>query len=820
LSDAQLVERFAARGDEAAFEALLHRHGAMVLGVCRRILHRAHDVEDAFQATFLVLARKAGSIRKSASVGSWLYGVAFRIAAKARGKAARRRRSEREVVHVSPPDLFAEVAWRELRMLVDEELSRMPEKCRVSFVLCCLEGKTHEQAAREAGWPTGSMSRWLARSRTLLRRRLARRGIVMSAAAILAAFGEQAARAALPAALVDATLRAALSGVGGSLTGSAISSGAAALAEAATKRMVTSRWMSAACAFLALGIVGLGLGLTVGGPAEVKTIAAKGSGPRKHTGQGDPKAQLHDAGPSLARIKALLLHRSGGNAQSEAAVVAGLHWLAQHQAKDGHWSLEGFEKDGHCQCKDHSSSYRNDIAGTAFGLLPMLGAGHTHKPSKANPFSKNIQAGLKYLTTKLDKKTGDFGGGMYAQGLATMTLCEAYALSRDALLKPSAQAAVDYLVKAQHQAGGWRYAPGQPGDTSVTGWQVQALLAAQASDLNVPAQALNRVAGYLDSCESATDHGYGYTPGAPSTASMTAVALLCRQYLQGWGAGEPRLERGTDHLVNRLPRTSKEMYFHFFAAKAIYLSGGEVWERWNEKMRDFLIREQDPGKANAHQKGSWSPRGDALAGAGGRLMATSLTLLTLEVYYRSDLSLAVVPAKALSQSDLEGIWKSLGEDNGMKARQAVWRLVRAPSEAVPFLKKQIRARPFASPKMLDQLIANLDSDRFAVRKKATAELERLGEAAEGALKKASRGTTSVEVVRRAKEILKKLERKEAGKRLHIERAFDAIELMGTPEARAVLADFAKGEEGAWLTEQAKRALQRIASVPDSTRKSN
>jgi RNA polymerase sigma factor (sigma-70 family) len=808
LSDAQLVERFAADRDEAAFELLLHRHGAMVLGVCRRVLQHTHDVEDAFQATFLLLARKAGSIRKRASVASWLYGVAYRIALKARGGATRRRLREMQTARLPQADLLAEVAWRELRALIDEELSRLPEKCRVSFILCCLEGKTHQQAARELGWPAGSMSRWLARGRELLRARLAGRGIVLSSAALLAALAAQVARASVPPLLLDTTARVALA-ADKALTAGAISCQAAALADDAARAMRTAPWTVAARAILAVILLGLGVGLVVVGPARNRPLPAKVGALREPASQNAEKPKAPAPGPSPKQIKEMLLHRFGGNAQSEAAVAAGLRWLADHQAKDGHWALDSFPKNGACKCKDHSG-YRNDIAGTAFGLLPLLGAGYTHKAANDNPYSKHVRNGLTFLTHKLNRKTGDFGGGMYAHGLATMALCEAYALTRDPVLKPAAQAAVDYIVKAQHQAGGWRYAPGQAGDTSVLGWQVQALQTAQASDLVVPAATLQRVGSYLDACESATDHGYSYIAGGSSTPAMTAAGLMCRQYLQGWGARQPRLRMGVfTNLMSHLPGTEKNMYYAFYATKTMYLVGGDDWKKWNEKMRDLLVREQDEGKIIAHQKGSWSPQGDPFAQAGGRLMATCLSLLNLEVYYRSDLLLAAGPQRRLKAEDLESLWRVLGEQNNLKARQGVWALARSPGEAVPFLKKQVPpAPPPKEARRIAELIADLDSNRFAVRKKAVAELEKLGEAAEAALRIAARGK-SVEVVRRATEILEKLEQKTAAQRLRLERALDALELMGTVEARDVLKGLARGQKGAWLTQEAELVLKRM-----------
>src|SRR5208283_4994999 len=181
LTDGQLLDAFVVRRDEAAFTTLVQRHGPMVQRVCRRVLGDAHDAEDAFQAAFLVLARKAGAIRHRSSVGGWLYEVAYHLALRGRANAARRRKHERQAPEMSPPNPLSEREREELQTMLDEELHRLPEKYRTPLVLCYLEGKTNTQAAEELGWPAGSMSSRLTRARELLRDRLAGRGVALSA---------------------------------------------------------------------------------------------------------------------------------------------------------------------------------------------------------------------------------------------------------------------------------------------------------------------------------------------------------------------------------------------------------------------------------------------------------------------------------------------------------------------------------------------------------------------------------------------------------------------------------------------------------------
>lgn len=208
LTDAQLLERFIAHRDDAAFEAMVRRHGPMVLAVCQRVLSDYHDAEDAFQATFLVLVRKAASIVPREMVGNWLYGVAYQTAVRAKVANAKRRAREKQVQvmpdPVAPPDLR-----QDLRPLLDQELSRLPAKYRVPIVLCDLEGKSHREAARQLGWPIETVSGRLARARKLLAARLARRGLALALGSLAVVLPQSAAPACIPPSLLAATIKAA-----------------------------------------------------------------------------------------------------------------------------------------------------------------------------------------------------------------------------------------------------------------------------------------------------------------------------------------------------------------------------------------------------------------------------------------------------------------------------------------------------------------------------------------------------------------------------------------------------------------------------------
>jgi RNA polymerase sigma factor (sigma-70 family) len=259
-SDRQLVEQFLAGRGEAVFEAILRRHGAMVSRVCRCVLQHHQDAEDAFQATFLVLAQRLRTVRKHASLASWLHGVAHRLALKAKAGAATRHRHEAQgsVCQTMPHD---DVSWGEVRAVLDAELAALPEKWRLPLVLCYLEGRTQDEAAAQLGWSPRTLRRRLEEARTGLGRRLSRRGVAWSAALSAVLLSESAASALLAPGLVDSTIKAAsLIAAGQAAAAGLISAKAAALTEGVLNTMFLSKLKIAVVAFLVIGTLGIGIG--------------------------------------------------------------------------------------------------------------------------------------------------------------------------------------------------------------------------------------------------------------------------------------------------------------------------------------------------------------------------------------------------------------------------------------------------------------------------------------------------------------------------------------------------------------------------------
>lgn len=332
------------------------------------------------------------------------------------------------------------------------------------------------------------------------------------------------------------------------------------------------------------------------------------------------------------RVRVLMVHQEGGTTMTEAAVSRGLRWLALHQGEDGAWSLHRFHQTSGCSCSGRGAIH-SDTAATSLALMPYLGAGQTHL---VGLYKNHVSAALRWLIAQ-QKPTGDLRGtsvdnaGMYAHGQATIVLCEAYLMTGDEELKGPAQRAIDFIVRSQHPAGGWRYSPGQPGDTSVLGWQLMALQSGRAANLHVPVESLELATRFLDSVSHDGGAKYAYVPGHGPTHVMTAEALLCRMYL-GWKHDYPPMEAGIQYLLDRHLPSSRDpnIYYWYYATQTLHHFGGPAWDRWNTRMREILVETQE---RSGHEAGSWDPKGDH-GSAGGRIYMTALAICSLEVYYR------------------------------------------------------------------------------------------------------------------------------------------------------------------------------------------
>lgn len=353
--------------------------------------------------------------------------------------------------------------------------------------------------------------------------------------------------------------------------------------------------------------------------------------------------------------KKKMLEYGGGNKESEAGVALGLEWLALHQCADGRWSLHQFNRHartaplpgGKVQ-PDNSEpgvARADDTGGTALGLLPFLAAGITPKSKpeqNMKDYRKGVERALAWLMAtqvKTGATRGSFGGpDLYSHGLATIAMCEAYALTADPRYKTSAQMALDYIVAAQHSGGGWRYRVNEAGDTSVTGWQVMALRSGQMAGLRVDRKVFKGVDSFLKTMSGNDKGSFRYTAEHDPSPAMTAVGALCLQYLN-----VPRrndvLQGAVAKIKQTPPAMSDDSYYLYYATQVMHHMGEKDWDFWNlgpkgdgrGGIRDTLLARQHKGAGKPAHKGSFDPRSFH---DGGRLGATAMNLLSLEVYYR------------------------------------------------------------------------------------------------------------------------------------------------------------------------------------------
>jgi hypothetical protein len=316
----------------------------------------------------------------------------------------------------------------------------------------------------------------------------------------------------------------------------------------------------------------------------------------------------------------------GGSAASEAAVERGLEWLARHQAVDGSWrfDLSACGCDSACS---HPGTVTSTTAATGIALLPFLGAGHTHTDGM---YRETVNRGLYYLMSRMrpSPRGGDLSEGtMYGQGVATLALAEAFGMSGDTMLAAYVRDAVRFIETSQDMhGGGWRYLPGQAGDTTVTAWQIAALKSAALAGEAVPSPTIDAACRFLDRVQVRQGEGYGYL--APQDRACTsAVGLVCRIYTAWPDVGT--LDRGLTRLARPGP-SPEAVYQNFYLAQALLLREHPAWPRWNARNRDQLVARQE---RLGHESGSWTFI-DADTAPGGRLGHTALAILTLEVYYR------------------------------------------------------------------------------------------------------------------------------------------------------------------------------------------
>jgi len=328
--------------------------------------------------------------------------------------------------------------------------------------------------------------------------------------------------------------------------------------------------------------------------------------------------------------RAKVLEKMGGSRETEEAVKMALAWLAAHQSDDGRWDIDGF--DAKCgKCGGPGSASAEDVAATAMSLLAFLGAGHTHKDE--GPYRETVARGLKWLRSQARDNGNLMGRGtMYDQGMATIALAEAYGMTHDVSLRPLIERAVRFIVAAQNkQTGGWRYFPGEMGDTSVFGWELMALKSARINGIEVPERAFDLARRWLKRVGGGRHGGLcGYQSKRVASPAMVAEGMFSHLLL-GRKPDDPIVVEASEYLIEHLPaKSAPNFYYWYYGTLALFQQQGPAWKSWNRAMRKALLSTQEKSGA---PKGSWEPRGE-WAKEGGRVVQTAFATLCLEVYYR------------------------------------------------------------------------------------------------------------------------------------------------------------------------------------------
>jgi hypothetical protein len=379
--------------------------------------------------------------------------------------------------------------------------------------------------------------------------------------------------------------------------------------------------------------------VAVGGSAAPTQGLPDGEHGAKGSRTGVPAAYAR----RFAADREAMIGGGGGNPATERAVRAALAWLAKSQSADGRWEARryGAGQERYVLGQDRGGAGAKADAGiSGLALLAFLGAGHTHQEG---PYKAHVARGLDYLRGA-QAPDGSLAGEaelfarMYCHSMATFAACEAYAMTRDESLAPWARAAVSYSLAVQHPVdGGWRYRPGDTGDTSQLGWQLMALKSAELGGVVIPETTWTRADRFIRSVQRGRASGLAaYRPEGPPTRTMTAEALYCRQLLTGradGGLDRTALAEAIESLVNEPPNSSAvNLYYWYYATLALHHAQGasaesaEAWRRWNDAQVRVLVASQD-------DDGSW-PANCLWGGYGGRVYTTALAAMCLEAYYR------------------------------------------------------------------------------------------------------------------------------------------------------------------------------------------
>jgi RNA polymerase sigma factor (sigma-70 family) len=795
VSDRELLDRFVSAGDQDAFALLLERHGPKVMGVCRHLLRDTHRADDAFQATFLVFVRKAGTIRKRQSVGSWLYGVAFRTALKARTRAQRIQAYERQVDPMPTSDFRAEALEHDVRPMVLEEIHRLPEKYQAPVLLCYFDGKSEQEAAEELRWPAGTVRARMARARELLRSRLARRGLALSTAQLVVLLAGDSLPAAVPVALVNSTLEAVgLLVAGQSVVPALISAEAATLAAGVLKSMWIAKLRIGASLVMVVAALGLAVGvMTHAAQTESDESASKTEAP--------PRSEEPKLRASLKHFSAwFALSPDGKTLAQSTAWEIGENGIrkAVLNPKVKFWdvatgrprALEGptggfelaFSRDGAILATVNERPPGVKLWDVATGKeRSHLHDGRRHVDHLLfSPDGKTLVTVGNYEQARFDPmvKLWNVTSGKERMSFQTKSHQVDFAICSIAISPDGKTLAT--AGETLHGAAG-RGKPIEPIVGTVKLWEM--------------------TTGKLRATvEAHTSNVHGHTGRvcccAFSPDGQTLASASDEHTVKLWdlATGKERaILKGHPDRVRALA----------FSPDGRFLASGsldgavKIWDMASGKVQHTikvlggcsLLAYSSDCKILAAKSGDdatqlWEL--PATRRAGGRPRP-------------------VVRSSPLSTQELDRLWDTLAEDDAAKAYAAMRTLASSSQQAIALTRERLRE---SKDPQLAQLIADLDSDEFATRKKAQEELERKVADAEPLLRKKLAGTVpSLELRRRLEQLLSRIDQQPSV--LRQLRAVEVLELIGSLEARQVLQMLANRTEGTRLTADAKAALERL-----------
>jgi RNA polymerase sigma factor (sigma-70 family) len=791
LSDRELLNRYIKDRDEAAVTALIERHGAMTLGICRRVLGRAHDAEDACQATFLVLVRKAASVRKKESLASWLHGVAYHIATNLKRDLARRRSREGAVARAPQHGATEDLTWREVQAVLDEELARLPDRFRGPLVLCYLEGKTRDEAARQLRWTPGTLRGRLQRGRELLRARLTRRGLAFSAALAACHLGKGAASAAMSSTLVISTIKAVMAtGNGEGAASGAVPANVAALSEGMVKAMFFKKLKITAVLLLAVAAGGIGLALGMGLPR------ADAGGAAEQPAAGERPEPGADAGAKGGEEMSRPIRSLAGHKERVTSVA---------YSPDGRW-LATAAWDGTVRLWDSQTGEevrRLDVPPTRnykpASLREILFSPDNEfvvvaqqaMPNEPGVIVWNRRSGervreFQALCAAFSPDGQQIACGGWDVGTPVIRLYE-FATGKLVREMRGHQTVVESLV----------FSP--DGTTLFSRGRLPRPL--RVGDVR---ERLGEMPDIVRVWDVATG-----TERRSGLQGLVAEHVALSPDGRTLAASSSLHETATGGQRARLIGHTNTVCAVAFSPDGRTLASGSMdgtvrlWDLPSGKEVGRLGKEVPPFAGRGWVLAvAFSPDGRTLA-SGGLDQTVHLWDVSRITGRRSE------PAER-SAADLEADWRDLAGD-AAAGYAALGRLVSSPVSAVAFLGKQLRDTVPVDNKRIERLLADLDDGQFQVREQATRELEALAERAAPALRMALAGSPSPEARRRLVALLDRLDgASPSAETVRQIRAVEALESLGNAEARRLLDQLAAGPAEARLTQEARAAAGRLA----------